>query len=404
MHCTRKITNDIYWVGANDRRLALFENIFPIPRGVSYNSYLLTDEKNVLLDTVDFAVSRQFLENIDFLLQGKALDYLIINHMEPDHCALIETLAEKFPEMRLVCTEKAASMIRQFYTLNMDDRIQTVKEMDTLDTGKHKLTFLMAPFVHWPEVMVTYDATEKLLYSADAFGCFGALDGRIFEDELNFDRDWLDDARRYYTNIVGKYGNQVQALLKKVSALDVQTVCPLHGPVWRDHIPYFIEKYQKWSTYQPESSAVMIAYASMYGNTENAAEVLAGMLAEEGITDISVYDVSSTHLSSLVSEAFRCSHIVLACPTYNAAVYPVMETFLTDIKELNLQNRKAALIENGSWASVSGKLMTQKLETMKGMELLAPAFPLKSTLKAEQMADLKKLAGTIAASVRQSEQ
>ena len=324
MHCFRKVTNDLYWVGGSDRRLELFENLFPIPRGVSYNSYLLLDEKTVLFDTVDNSIGRQFLDNITALLNGRALDYLVVNHMEPDHCSMIADLMLRYPDMQIIGNAKTFPMIRQFYALDLDSKTIAVKEGDTFSSGTHTFRFLMAPMVHWPEVMLTYDETDKVLFSADAFGTFGALNGAIFNDEIDFDRDWLDDARRYYTNIVGKYGMQVQNVLKKASALDIQFICPLHGPIWRNNLAYLLEKYDIWSSYRPEVKGVMIAYASMYGNTENLANVLACKLADAGITNLTVHDVSRSDVSELIADSFKYSHIVLASPTYNGGVYPAM--------------------------------------------------------------------------------
>ena len=322
MYNVRKVTEDIVWVGASDRRLALFENIFPIPRGVSYNSYVLLDEKTVLLDTVDASVAGQFFENLEHVLDGRKLDYLIVNHMEPDHCAMIGDLVRRYPEVQVVGNTKTFGMIKQFFGTDFAERAVTVKEGDTLATGAHTLHFVMAPMVHWPEVMVTYDEKDKVLFAADGFGTFGALNGNIFADEVDFDRDWLDDARRYYTNIVGKYGASVQALLKKASGLEIAVICPLHGPIWRENLGYILEKYQKWSTYEAEDQAVVILYATMYGNTASAADALAGRLAAKGVKKIAVYDVSNTHVSELISEIFRASHVVFAAPTYNGGIYP----------------------------------------------------------------------------------
>ena len=339
MYNVRKVTEDIVWVGASDRRLALFENIFPIPRGVSYNSYVLLDEKTVLLDTVDASVAGQFFENLEHVLDGRKLDYLIVNHMEPDHCAMIGDLVRRYPEVQVVGNTKTFGMIKQFFGTDFAERAVTVKEGDTLATGAHTLHFVMAPMVHWPEVMVTYDEKDKVLFAADGFGTFGALNGNIFADEVDFDRDWLDDARRYYTNIVGKYGASVQALLKKASGLDIAVICPLHGPIWRENLGYILEKYQKWSTYEAEDQAVVILYATMYGNTASAADALAGRLAAKGVKKIAVYDVSNTHVSELISEIFRASHVVFAAPTYNGGIYPVMENLLADMKALAVGER-----------------------------------------------------------------
>ena len=399
MYCTRKVAEDIYWIGGSDRRLALFENLFPIPRGVAYNSYLIMDEKTVVMDTVDASITRQFIENIAHVLQGRPLDYLVVNHMEPDHCANIEELLVRYPEMKIVGNAKTHNMIRQFYDADLEGKTITVKEGDTLALGKRTLHFFFAPMVHWPEVMVSWEETDKILFSADAFGSFGALNGNIFNDELNFDRDWLADARRYYTNIVGKYGPQVQNALKKLSALEIQMICPLHGPIWRSDLGYLLDKYDKWSRYEPEDKAVAIMYASMYGNTENAANVLAAELAEAGVKNIAVYDISNTHISELIAEVFRCSHLVLASPTYNNGIYPAMLNLLHDMKALNVQNRTVALLENGSWAPSSAKQVRALLDEMKGMEILEPVVTVKSALKEDSMNSLRELADTLVKSL-----
>ena len=399
MYCTRKVAEDIYWIGGSDRRLALFENLFPIPRGVAYNSYLIMDEKTVVMDTADASITRQFIENIAHVLNGRPLDYLVVNHMEPDHCANIEELLVRYPEMKIVGNVKTHNMIRQFYDADLEGKTITVKEGDTLSLGKRTLHFFFAPMVHWPEVMVAWEETDKILFSADAFGSFGALNGNIFNDEVNFDRDWLADARRYYTNIVGKYGPQVQNALKKLSALEIQMICPLHGPIWRNDLGYLLDKYDKWSRYEPEDKAVAIMYASMYGNTENAANVLAAELAEAGVKNIAMYDVSSTHVSELIAEVFRCSHLVLAAPTYNNGIYPAMLNFLHDMKALNVQNRTVALLENGSWAPTSAKQVRALLEEMKGMEILEPVVTVKSSLKEDSLNSIKELADAIVKSL-----
>lgn len=398
MHCTRKVTDNIYWVGGNDRRLALFENLFPIPRGVSYNSYLIMDEKTTLMDTVDFSISRQFIENVQYVLAGRTLDYLVINHMEPDHCANIEVLVRLYPEMKLVGNAKTVQMIKQFYEMGLEGKVIEVKEKDELSLGVHTLQFFMAPMVHWPEVMVAYEQSEKILFSADGFGTFGALNGNIFNDEMDFDRDWLDDARRYYTNIVGKYGVQVQALLKKAATLDIEMICPLHGPVWRSDLGYFIDKYDKWSRYEPEDNNVVIIYGSMYGNTENAANVLAMSLADAGVKNIAVYDASVTHVSHLIAEAFRCSVIVVATPTYNGGIYPSMESFLLDMKALGLRNRKVGILDNGTWAPTASKQVKKILEEMKEIEILGEVS-IKSTLKPAGLANVEELKDAIMTSL-----
>ena len=396
MHNIRKIAKDYYWVGASDRRLELFENIMPITKGVSYNSYLLVDEKTILLDTVDSSVSRQFLENVKCALNGRALDYMVVNHMEPDHCSIIEDMVLRYPELKLIGNVKTLQMIKQFFDFDVEERFVSVKEGDTFSSGNHTLTFVMAPMVHWPEAMFTYDVEEKILFSADAFGTFGALNGNLFNDEVNFDKDWLDEARRYYTNIVGKYGNPVQAALKKASTIEINMICPLHGPIWRNEWGYILDKYNKWSTYEPEDKTVMIVYGSMYGNTESAVNVLATKLAEEGVKNIVTYSVSNTHVSYLISEAFRCSHIVLAAPTYNGGVFTPMENFLLDLKAHGLQKRTFAFIENGTWAPTAACQMMSIVGEMKDMKVIEETITLKSSLKESQIEQLENLAKELA--------
>ena len=404
MHSVRKVTDDLYWVGANDHRLTLFENIHPIPQGVSYNACLLKDEQTVLFDTVDWSACRQLLENLDYLLGDRQLDVLLINHMEPDHGASIEEILLRYPKCKVISTEKAFMFMRQFgFDIDEHELIE-VSEGDTYCFGAHTVTFVSAPMVHWPEAMVTLDVTNGVLFSADAFGSFIALDGKLFNDEVNFDRDWLDEARRYYTNIVGKYGPQVQLLLGKAAAVldKIKIICPLHGPVWHTELGYIIDKYQHWSTYTPEDSdGVMVVYASMYGNTESAAQALAAKLVERGVNNVRVYDVSNTHVSYLISETFRCSHIVLASVTYNLGIYPVIKNYLEDMKALNLQNRTFAIVENGSWACKSGDLMQKFLdEEMKNMTVLNERVSLSSALSSEKEAELDFMADAIADSVK----
>ncbi|BFN04681.1 FprA family A-type flavoprotein [Clostridium tetani] len=394
MYCVRKITEDLYWVGGNDRRLALFENIHPIPKGVSYNSYLLLDEKTVLFDTVDWSICRQFIENVKGVLGNKPLDYMVINHVEPDHAACVEEIILRYPDVKIICTEKALMFMNQF-GFNIDEKVIEVKEGDTMSFGKHQVVFVSAPMVHWPEAMVTYDTTEGILFSADAFGSFGSLDGKLFNDEININRDWIDEGRRYYTNIVGKYGAHVQSLLKKAADLDIKIICPLHGPVWRNNLDYLLDKYDKWSSYEPEEKGVMIVYASMYGNTEAAANDLATRLVEKGMTNVAMYDVSKTHVSYLISETFKYSHVVLASVTYNLNIYPPMFNYIMDMKALNLQKRTFALIENGSWAPQSGQLMYKLLDEMKEMTILDNEISLNSTMKKDDMDSIEELAQNI---------
>lgn len=395
MYCTRKVADDLIWVGADDRRLAMFEGVYSVPRGVSYNSYLLLDEKTVVFDTVDHAVEKTFLENVEHGLNGRTLDYLVVQHMEPDHSATIRTLLMLYPEAEVVCSKKTEGMLRQFFGDAVKMNIKVVGEGDTLKTGKHEFTFLAAPMVHWPEVIVTYDLTTKTLFSADAFGTFGALNGALFADEVDFFRDYLDEARRYYTNIVGKYGVQVQALLKKAATVEIQTICPLHGFVWRENIGAYLEKYQKWSLYEPEVSGVMIAYASVYGNTENAANILACRLRDKGIKT-TMFDVSVAETSEVVAASFQYSHLVFAAPTYNGGIFIKMDEVLRDIEAHSLKNRTVAFMENGTWAVTCGKQMKEIFAGLKGMNLIEDTVTIKSALADGQEAQIEKLAEAIA--------
>ena len=398
MYCTKKITDDLIWVGANDRRLAMFEGVYSVPYGVSYNSYLLMDEKIVLFDTVDKAVKQKFIENLDESLKGKEPDYLVVQHMEPDHSVAMHDVLSRYPGMQVVCNAKTLTMIKQFFDLDVEGRAIVVEEGGELVTGRHTLRFYMAPMVHWPEVMVTYDAADKILFSADAFGCFGALNGAIFADEVNFEKDYMDEARRYYANIVGKYGSQAGALLNKASALQVEMICPLHGFVWRRNLGDFMAKVTLWSDYEPEEYGVMIAYASVYGNTENAAEILASKLRDKGIKT-QMFDVSVTPASEIVSAAFRWSHLVFASTTYNAGIFVTMEALIFDLAAHNIQNRKVAIIENGSWAPTSGGLIREQLERCKNISFIDNIVSIKSSLKTEQLGELDKVATAIAESL-----
>ena len=392
------ITQDTYWTGASDRRTAAFENLFPIPRGVSYNSYVILDEKTVLMDTVDKAAAPEFLDQVEQVLDGRALDYVIIHHMEPDHCAALYEIVLRWPQVTLVCTAKAQQMIGQFFHFPLEGRVQLATEGGTLCTGKHTLQFFTAPMVHWPEVMITYDQLTKAIYTADAFGTFGAIGGSIYADEVRFESEWLDDARRYYGNIVGKYGAQVQALLKKIAKLDVAMICPLHGPIWRSNTEWFLNKYDLWSRWEPEEKAAVVIYGSMYGNTASAAHLIARQISADLGAEVKVYDLSNTDVSYLVSEVFRCSHIVLACPTYNGGLYPKMHNFLSDLQALGAHDRTFALAENGTWAPVAAKQMRTELEVMKNMKVLDTTLTIKSSL--QDAAPALALADAVAADMK----
>lgn len=395
-----KITDTIKYVGVNDHQVDLFEGQYAVPNGMAYNSYVILDEKIAVMDTVDANFKHEWLDNLEQVLDGRKPDYLIVQHMEPDHAANVANFLEVYPGTTVVANAKTFVMIKNFFGLDLEGQKLEVENGSTLSLGNHNLTFVFAPMVHWPEVMVTYDTTDKTLFSADAFGTFGAMNGNLFADEVNFERDWLDDARRYYTNIVGKYGMQVQTLLKKAAGLEIATICPLHGPVWRENISWYVDKYLTWSSYAPEEKSVMIAYGSIYGNTENAANILACKLADKGVRNIAVYDVSATHPSQIVSEAFRCSHLVFAAATYNGGIFTNMEHVLNDLKAHGLQNRTVAVIENGTWGVVAGKQMKEILSGMKNMNILEQTVTVKSALKDEQDAQLEALADAIVASLQ----
>ncbi|ESL03773.1 metallo-beta-lactamase domain protein [Catonella morbi ATCC 51271] len=400
MKCTRQITDDLYYVGGSDRRIALFENCFPVPDGVAYNSYLLTDEKTVLFDTVDYAIGRQFIDNLTSLLDNRKLDYLVVNHMEPDHCSLITQIISLYPDLKLIANKKTIGLISQFYNIDMAERTVFVGDGDSFSTGKHNLKFFTAPMVHWPEVMFTYDETDKVLFSADAFGTFGALDGRIFNDEFDYRHEFINEARRYYANIVGKYGAQVQAVFKKLPS-EIAYICPLHGPVWRRDIPFILEKYQAWSTYTPEENGVFIAYASMYGDTELAANVLAAKLAERGMVNMKMVDVSNHHYSYHISDIFKYSTIVFAAPSYNMSVHPKMNELIQEMKEITVRNRAYAVIENGSWAPSAAKTIKAVVDELKDMRQIGETLTIKSAISEDQEGRLDELAELIVSEVKE---
>ena len=392
MHNTRKINDDIYYLGASDRRIELFENVYPVSQGMSYNSYLILDEKTCLMDSVDESVRGQFLENLKYALNGKNLDYMVVQHMEPDHCSIVPELFRMYPDMKLVASLQAFKMMENFYSLQTEERRLVVKEGDTLELGKHTLKFIAAPMVHWPEVLMTYDVTDKILFSADAFGSFGAMSGNIFADEIDWDKDFKDEARRYYVNIVGKYGLQTQNVLKKASTLDIQMICPLHAHIWRKDLSTIISLYDTWSKYEAEKDSVVIFYGSIYGNTQNAAEILAMQLAENGIENVEMFDTSKTHVSFLVSKAFEYKTLVFAAATYNAEIFDTVQNLITELKNHNLSNRRIGLIENGSWAPVAASKMKAQLKTFKNMEVVEPVVKVVSSVTDKNVEELSVLA------------
>lgn len=398
MYNVRKVVDDLYWVGANDHRTHLFENIHPIPDGVSYNAYLLLDEKTVLFDTVDWSACRQLLENIEYLLDGRDLDYLVVNHLEPDHAASMGAVLERYPNATVISTEKGFYFASQF-GFHIENKI-TVESGDTFSSGKHDFAFVEIPMVHWPEPMVTLDTTNGVLFSADAFGTFKALDGILFADEPDFDRDWLDEARRYYTNIVGKYGPHVQQTLKTAAQLPIKVLAPLHGPVWRKDLGYILDKYDKWSSYTPEETGLVIVYASMYGNTEAMAQYLASRVVELGQPNVRVFDVSNTHISYLISEVFKYSHIALASCTYNLGIYPRMKDFIADMQALNLQNRTFAILENGTWAPSAGDKMREMIDEMRNMYYVDADATIVSTMNETTKPDVDDVAEALVESMK----
>ncbi len=394
MYCVQEIAPKVFWVGGSDRRLALFENMFPLPNGVAYNSYLIMDEKTALIDTVDRSISDLYIENVTHVLGGRSLDYLIINHMEPDHCANIEEIARRYPNVKIFGNKKTFQFIEQFYNMDLKANYQEVKEGEELSLGVNTLRFYMAPMVHWPEVMITYEVSQGILFSADAFGSFGADAGNLFADEV--DEKDMDEARRYYSNIVGRYGQQVQALFKKLVSVPINMICALHGLIWRNQdVPFILDKYDKWSRYEPEKKGVVLVYASMYGNTENVMNALANKLAIRGVRDMKMYDVSKTHPSYIISDLWKYSHMVIGSPTYNMHLYFVMDALLKDMAVLGLKDRKVSIIGNHSWASAAMKSMKEQIDAMNNMEIIGTPLDVRSTIKAEKEFELDALADAI---------
>lgn len=377
------ISDNIKYIGVDDKTLDLFEGQYIIPNGVSYNSYVIIDEKIAVMDTVDSRATEQWETNLEQALNGRTPDYLIISHMEPDHASNIKLFAEKYPEAKLVGNAKTFNMFPQFFDLDVTGRTVTVKEGETLSLGEHQLTFVMAPMVHWPEVMVSYESKEKVLFSADGFGKFGALDTN---------EDWACEARRYYINIVGKYGAQVQALLKKAANLDIQTICPLHGPILKENLEYYINKYDIWSSYRAEDEGIVIAYASMHGNTAQAAQKLKTLLEEKGAKKVAITNLARDDMAEALEDAFRYDRLVVASPTYDGNLFPVVEDFLYHLKLKNYQSRKVGFIENGSWAPMAGKKMKEYFEDMKNITLCDTTVTIKSTLNTKSDEQLLKLA------------
>ena len=380
------VTESILYVGCDDKDIDLFESQYHVPNGVSYNSYVIMDEKVAVMDTTDPRVTKEWLSNVEKVLKDRTPDYLVINHMEPDHAGNIQKIAEKYPNMKLVSNAKVFTMLPQFFDFDLADRTIVVKEGDTLSLGTHTLQFFLAPMVHWPEAMVTYELSEKVLFSADGFGKFGALDAG---------EEWTDEARRYFINIVGKYGAQVQALLKKAATLDIQIICPLHGPVLKEDLGYYIGKYLTWSSYEPEEEGIVVACASIHGNTRRAMERFVEILKEKGAKNVVLFDLARDDMAEAVSCAYRYDRLVLASATYDASLFPCMEDFLYHLKIKNFQNRKVAIVENGSWAPMAGKHIRSYVEGMKNMELVGDTVTIRSTMNAKNVEELNALADAL---------
>lgn len=381
-----KVTDSIKYIGVNDKDLDLFESQYIIPNGISYNSYIIKDEKIVVMDTVDKRKQEEWWNNLEKELNGKQIDYLVVSHLEPDHSSSIKMLTEKYPNMKIVGNALTFKMLPQFFEIDLNNKQVLVKEGDTLNIGKHTLKFYMAPMVHWPEVMVTYEETEKILFTADAFGKFGSLDTK---------EDWTCEARRYYFNIVGKYGMQVQTLLKKLANLSIETICPLHGPILKENLSYYINKYDIWSSYKPEDEGILIAYNSIHGNTKKAVERLEEILIKAGAKKVITSDLAREDMAEVIEDAFRYDKMILACPTYDAGLFPYMEKFLRHLKHKNYQNRTVAIIENGSWAPAAAKNMQEILEQMKEIKIIEPIIHIKTTMSKENEEEMKKLAQNI---------
>lgn len=378
----KKLTDSVYYVGVDDKDIDLFESQYIVPNGIAYNSYVIMDDKIVIMDMVDRKKADEWFANVKEVLENQTPDYLVISHLEPDHSANLSEVLETFPDIRIVSNAKLFAMLPQFFDVDITNRSVVVKEGEPFSIGKHELNFVMAPMVHWPEVMVTYDSYDKILFSADGFGKFGTLDT---------DEDWACEARRYYFNIVGKYGIPVQTLLKKASTLDIRMICPLHGPVLTENLEYYIGKYQTWSSYEPEDKGVFLAYVSLHGNTKKAVEMLADMLKEAGVEKVKVADLSREDMAECIEDAFRYDRLVLAAPTYDGGLMPIMTDFIEHLRMKAYQNRKVAFIENGSWAPMAGKIMKQNMEAMKNIEIVEPMVTIRSTVKKEDKSQLEAL-------------
>ena len=400
MYCYTKIQEDMYWIGGNDRKLSMFEGAIPMTEGMAYNSYFIDDEKTVVLDTVDDSVVRVFDDNLNHLLNGRGLDYIIINHVEPDHSASLCELVRRHPETKIVATSKIKNMLKNYVSWNLDDNFLQVEEGEELSTGKHVFTFVNTPMVHWPEVMMTYEKTTGTLFSADAFGIFGAHDGNIFADCYDFDRDWLPAARRYYTTIVGKFGKFTMGALKKASGLDIKMICPLHGYIIRKDFEKYLAAYTAWGTYTAEEQGVLVLYASPYGNTKNAAEILANELAAKGVDKMKLIDVSHADPMYILPEVFRFSNLVIATTTYNGDMFIKMEEALTELRSMGVSNKKVSIIQSGSWAPTAGKKVQEMTDQLTGTEYVGDMVTIKGTVKEDSREALVALADAIAESLK----
>lgn len=406
MYNTQEISQNIHWVGGNDRRLHRFENMFPLQWGVAYNSYLIVDEKTALIDTVDFSISQLFLDNVAHVLNGRELDYLVVNHMEPDHCGNVEQILRRYPNCKFVGNKKTFQFFEQFYTYDAKDKYHEVKDQEEICLGKHNLRFYTAPMVHWPEVMMTLETTDHILFSSDAYGTFGAHNGSIFADQIEYRRNHIDEARRYYANIVGKFGGPVQSIMRKLSNEVIKMICPLHGPIYREstELALILDKYEKWAHYEPEIHSVVLMYGTMYNNTELVVDTLATKLSQRGIRDMRVYDVSEFDVSFLIADAWKYSHIVIATPTYNTNMFYLVHNLLHELAALNLSNRKFSFIVNASWGGSALEALNDIVSKMKNVEIIGEPVIIRSTMKESDLKTLDVLADAITASVKEDKE